>query len=243
MVSIPTPDLVSLTPDLYRLRIPGGQAHALNSYIWVGNDEVTLIDAGWPDSAELIAAAVESVGKQRSDVIRLVLTHFHDDHAGSAAEIAGWHDGIVVAAGHGDSDVIRGTVRGKIPALTEAERAIHPGFERPPVAPPCRVDLELTGGEILPIGHAGAKVISTPGHTPGSIALHLLDEHVVLVGDSVAEFEGEVILGVFNDDRARLQGSAAALAATGATIAGFGHGNALTTGAAQRIAAASDPFA
>ncbi|NLP83257.1 MBL fold metallo-hydrolase [Microbacterium sp. CFH 90308] len=240
---MPTPDLMSIAANLYRLRIPGGQAHALNSYIWVGADGVTLIDAGWPDSAELIAAAIESVGKHRSDVIRLVLTHFHDDHAGSAAEIAEWRPGMVVAAGKADSDVIRGRVTGEMPTLTEAERAIHPGFERPPMAPPCRVDLELTGGEVLPVGRAGARVISTPGHTPGSIALHLIDEDVVLVGDSVAEFEGEVILGVFNSDRGSLRRSAATLASTGATIAGFGHGDVVGAEAAQRIAAASDPFA
>ena len=40
------PDLLQMAPSLYRLRIPGGQAHLLNSYLWIEPDGVTLIDTG-----------------------------------------------------------------------------------------------------------------------------------------------------------------------------------------------------
>ena len=84
------PGLLLLAPRLYRLRIPGGAAHLLNCYLWVDEDGVTLIDTGWPDSAELIGRALQALGRRREDVTRIVLTHFHEDHAGSAAEIAEW---------------------------------------------------------------------------------------------------------------------------------------------------------
>jgi len=63
-----------------------------------------------------------------------------------------------------------------------------------------------------------------------------------LTGDAVAEFNGQVILGVFNIDRVAAMNSLSGLAATGATIAGFGHGEAVLRNAGMRIAAAIDPF-
>lgn len=80
-------------------------------------------------------------------------------------------------------------------------------------------------------------------HTPGSIGLYLPDARAVLTGDAVAEFQGEVIVGVFNTDRARAQESVARLAETDAAIAGFGHGEPVLADAAARIRSATDPFA
>ena len=64
------------------------------------------------------------------------------------------------------------------------------------------------------------------GHTPGSIALHLPEHGVLFTGDAVAAspFDGKVMLGVFNVDRAQTVDSFATLAALGANIACFGHG-------------------
>lgn len=63
-----------------------------------------------------------------------------------------------------------------------------------PPAPPVRVDREVRDGDVLDFA-GGAHVISTPGHTDGSIALHLPEHGVLLTGDIAAEYEGEVILG------------------------------------------------
>jgi glyoxylase-like metal-dependent hydrolase (beta-lactamase superfamily II) len=47
----------------------------------------------------VIAEAIDELGYHRSDLRRLLLTHFHEDHVGSAADIAAWGD-IVTAPGH-----------------------------------------------------------------------------------------------------------------------------------------------
>jgi hypothetical protein len=101
-----------------------------------------------------------------------VLTHGHADHCGSAAEL---HEvtGAPVLAGAGDAAVIRGEAPMPPPVLEEWERPI---LERvsaglPDVAPPVPVDRELRGGGVLDFG-GGAEVLSVPGHTQGSIALH-----------------------------------------------------------------------
>lgn len=235
------PDLLELAPSLYRLRIPGGQAHLLNSYLWLGADGVTLIDTGWPDSAGLIAEALAALGMRRLHVKRIVLTHFHEDHCGAAADIADWSD-IEVVAGAGDASYVRGDEPGPLPVLTAAERTLRPDFDESACGPPCRIDRVVRDGDVLDFA-GGARVIEVPGHTPGSIALYLPAADAVLTGDTVAELDGQVILGVFNTDRAALARAVDKLAATGAQIAGFGHGEAVLTNASARIAAATDPFA
>lgn len=234
------PDLLKMADSLYRLRIPGGQAHLLNSYLWTEPDGVTLIDTGWPDSAELITDALTELGLRRIHVKRIVLTHFHEDHSGAAAEIADWSD-VEVIAGSGDASYVRGEP-GPPPVLTESERTLRPDIEEPPNGPACRVDRMVGDGDILDFA-GGARVIGVPGHTPGSIALYLPAPDAVLTGDAIAEFDGQLILGVFNTDRAAASRAVDALAATGAQRAGFGHGEPILTDAASRIGAAVDVFA
>lgn len=235
------PDLAVIAPDLYRLRIPDGPAHALNSYLWVGPDSVALFDTGWASSASLIEAALATLGRTTSDVGQVVLSHFHEDHAGAAATIADWPHAVIVA-GADEAPAIRGDVPGPLPRLTPAETAIHEQPTEPPRAKPCRVDLEVRDGDVLPIG-GEARILFTPGHTAGSLALHLPQLDVVLTGDTVAELHGTVILGVFDVDRELTRQSLLRIAGTGASIAGFGHGEAVLADAHARIREAEDPFA
>lgn len=78
-------DIVELLPRLHMFRFPVGQA-----YLWHDPDGLTLIDTGLPGSAPLIADAIRQSGYQPADLRRLVLTHFHADHIGAAADIVGW---------------------------------------------------------------------------------------------------------------------------------------------------------
>jgi glyoxylase-like metal-dependent hydrolase (beta-lactamase superfamily II) len=239
--SAKTPDLALIAPTLYRLRIPDGPAHALNSYLWVGPDSVALFDTGWSSSLPLIEAALAALGRTTADVGHVVLSHFHDDHAGGAAAIASWPHAIVVA-GAPEAPVVRGDEPGPVPRLTPAETAIHEQPSEPPRAAPCRVDIAVEDGDMLPIG-GEALVLLTPGHTDGSLALHLPRLDVVLTGDTVAEFGGQVILGAFDVDRDLTRHSLLRIADLGAAVAGVGHGEAILADAHERIRAAEDPFA
>lgn len=154
-------DIVDLAPDLRMLRFPTGQAYALRD----GRD-ITLIDTGPPGSADAIAAALDGWGRVR----RVVLTHYHADHAGSAREVAAW-PGVQLAAHHADARVVRGEAKGEWPTFTPAEQQLHAvvaaGLPDPPDVAQARIDLDLDDGDVLD----GLQVIWTPGHTPGSIAL------------------------------------------------------------------------
>jgi glyoxylase-like metal-dependent hydrolase (beta-lactamase superfamily II) len=154
-----------------------------------------------------------------------VLTHFHADHVGSAAEVRAWGE-VTVYAHEADAAVIRGEVPGPDPVLSEWERELSSRTSGlVPDAPPVRVDREVADGDALP---GGAVVVGVPGHTPGSIAVYVPRERVLFTGDTIARApDGRVILGVFNVDRARAETSARKQAELDVTVVCFGHGEPL----------------
>jgi glyoxylase-like metal-dependent hydrolase (beta-lactamase superfamily II) len=218
-----------LTGNLYRLLLGHFQ-----TYLWRDEAGVTLIDTGPVDSGAEIAVGLDEIGLAPTDVRRVVLTHFHDDHVGAAAEISEWGD-VEVVAHVADAPIIRGERRAPPPALNESEQEIYDrvAADLPP-APPVKVDREVTEGDLLEFA-GGAQVIAVPGHTAGSIALHLHAHRVLLTGDAVAESLGCVVPGVFNLDTARAVESMRRLAELDVDIACFGHGEPAMSGAGERL--------
>jgi glyoxylase-like metal-dependent hydrolase (beta-lactamase superfamily II) len=224
----------ALRPHLYRLVLGSYQA-----YLWRDGDSVALVDSGAAGSGTAVTEALAQLGLVPGDVDHLVLTHFHHDHTGSAAEISGWGS-VRVVAHPADAGVIRGDVPGPPPSFTDVERELHARVSAGlPAAAPCRVDLEVHDGDVLDFG-GGAVVVGTPGHTDGSIALHLPEHGVLFTGDTAAEYEGDVVLGVFNLDRHAAAASFRLLAELDADVACFGHGDPVVGGARARLRAAAE---
>ena len=57
------------------------------AYIYQEQDKLTLIDTGLRDSTERILAVVEKIGRKPEDVRQIFITHHHNDHTGSLAEL------------------------------------------------------------------------------------------------------------------------------------------------------------
>lgn len=91
---------------------------------------------------------------------------------------------------------------------------------------------------MLPFGD-GARVVHAPGHTAGSVALHLPRHSVLFTGDTVARAD-RVMLGVFNVDRAEAAATFRRLAALAPRTVCFGHGDPLTENAAALLEAAAN---
>ncbi|MFI7019719.1 MBL fold metallo-hydrolase [Streptomyces sp. NPDC050164] len=231
-------DVIELLPRLHLLRFPVGQA-----YLWRDGDgrgELTLIDSGPAGYGAPIAEAVTALGRDPRDVRRIVLTHFHEDHVGGAGEFAAL-GGAEVLAHRLDAPVVRGEVPGPPPVFEDWERPLYEqaakllpegDFVRPAQV------TELAGGEILDWG-GRAHVVHVPGHTHGSIALHLPEHGVLFTGDTVAAspVDGTVIPGVLNLDRSQVLAACRRLAELDPDVACFGHGDPVTRGAAGALRA------
>jgi glyoxylase-like metal-dependent hydrolase (beta-lactamase superfamily II) len=209
------------------LRVNGWQV-----YVWRDGDSVVLIDTGAPGSGPEILSAVPGVD-------RIVLTHGHVDHSGSAAEL---HQATAapVLAGAGDAAEIRAGAALPPPMFEDWEVPIHQRVSAglPDTAPPVPVDRELVDGDVLDFG-GGAEVLAIPGHTVGSIAIHLPREGVLFTGDTIANV-GTVMLGTFNQGWAQTVASFRRLAALDVETACFGHGELLTSSAGDRLREVAD---
>ncbi|MFF7714276.1 MBL fold metallo-hydrolase [Streptomyces sp. NPDC007988] len=225
-------DVIEVLPQLHMFRFRIGQA-----YLWRDGDELTLIDAGDVTAAPAVERAVRSLGSDPAGLRRIVLTHCHRDHIGAAGELAGRY-GAEVLAHRLDAPVIRGTAPVPEPVLLDWERPLYEHALTVPVAPPVRVDRELEDGDELDFAD-GARVVHVPGHTDGSVAVHLPRHGVLFTGDAVAGV-GRVMPGVFDVDRERAVESVRRLASLAPSTVCFGHGDPLTENAAAVLSGAAE---
>ncbi|MGW7417698.1 MBL fold metallo-hydrolase [Streptomyces sp. NPDC054863] len=225
-------DLVAVLPQLHMLRFPVGRA-----YLWRDGAELTLIDAGHRDAAADIEEAIRSTGADPRHLRRIVLTHCHHDHVGAAEELAERY-GAEVFAHRLEAPVVRGTAPVPKPRPLERELPLYENGQTLPEPPPTRVDRELEDADLLGFG-GGARIVHAPGHTDGSLAVHLPHHGVLFTGDAVAATD-EVVLGVLNVDPEQALATMRRLASLAPSVVCFGHGEPLTQDAATTLIAAAE---
>jgi glyoxylase-like metal-dependent hydrolase (beta-lactamase superfamily II) len=202
-------DLVVLPLSVAR----NGQTAVFNlSLITDATHGPTLVDTGVPGQTSAIAAALAELGFELRDLRRIILTHQDHDHIGSLAELARL-SGAEILAGADEADAIDGTV---LPRFALPETLIQRPELREVAAQyrPTPVDMRLANGERLDLA-GGVRVIFTPGHTPGHIALFLERSHILIAGDALRADNGR-LLGpnpAFTPDAVRAAASVQALAA------------------------------
>jgi glyoxylase-like metal-dependent hydrolase (beta-lactamase superfamily II) len=149
-----------------------------NAYL-VKDKKSILVDAGSPNEADKILAAVQKAGVHSKDIGLILHTHGHFDHAGSTAELKR-RLGVPVAVRSKDAFMLREGRNGEIkPRNFEARmvKAIVPNsFEV--CEPDILIDDEIT---LTDFGVDG-KVFFTPGHTKGSISI-LFGNREAIIGD------------------------------------------------------------
>lgn len=156
----------------------------LNAFLIIRSRMAVLVDTGLPNSEVKIKGVLNKHGMDWSDIKMIVLTHAHIDHAGSAVAIKRLSSAPIVAHElevpycQGQPPVLRPT--GPFGWMFNKTGAIEKPF--PYFTPDiCMAARELNLDDLgFP-----ARILHTPGHTPGSASV-LLDDGRVLAGDLVA---------------------------------------------------------
>jgi|SRR5665213_3569268 len=164
-------------------------ADVVNSYVVVDGDDVTVIDAGLPGYWRLLERELASIGKTLDNVRALVLTHGDSDHIGFAGRL--FKEKGVAAYVH-EADVDRARLKVKKPNSGWGPMKVGPlaGFVwyfarhgglrlRPAggVQP-------VTAGQVLDVP-GSPRIIHTPGHTPGSVSVHVPSVDALFLGDTM----------------------------------------------------------
>jgi glyoxylase-like metal-dependent hydrolase (beta-lactamase superfamily II) len=174
-------------PSLHRL----GE-DIVNCYLIEEAGRVTVVDAGVPAYYEEIAAELGAMGRTIDDVDALVLTHGHSDHIGFAERLR-VENSVPVTVHELDAALARGEV--KNPSAGTGKSSLMP-FTRFLVWSARRGALRqkklvevstFEAGATLDVPGAPA-IVHTPGHTPGSVSLHVPSADALLVGDAMAMY-------------------------------------------------------
>ena len=147
---------------------------------------LTLVDTGFARSGSRLVRSIRLAGLNPSAVRDVLLTHWHRDHAGSAARLARSSASPRILAGADDLAVIKGELKNPHAAaapgdVTRVGRRV--GWLSPPAEPVPDV-APLYGGERLEVA-GGLDVVASPGHTAGHLSFHLPQLGVLLAGDAV----------------------------------------------------------
>src|SRR5688572_26134755 len=147
---------VPVAPGVHEIALTRVKAHLILE------QELALIDTGYRGSRVRIARAIAGQGRSIDELAKVVCTHGHPDHAGSARDLALggatilMHPADAVGLKTGWRMALRYPTRGRIFA------ALTP--EPPEIVP-------IVDGDVLPV-LGGLEVVHTPGHTPGSVCLY-----------------------------------------------------------------------
>lgn len=222
--------VVALGPGVYRIPTAGD---FINSFAFVEADgSVTLVDTGTRFATKRIVNGLATFGKHPRDVQRIILTHAHSDHAGSAARLLP-HTRAEGADVHvDDAEYIRaGTPAPYTSAvLGWLDRLPGMGFS------PCPVLRTLTDGEVIDVA-GGLRVLHTPGHTPGHVSLLHQQSGVLITGDSIFNMNGRMTWPFKSacTDFPLNQRTAAVLADEDYQVAAFTHGPHIDSGAREAV--------
>ena len=149
-------------PEQYRMkpfRIFGNLYFVGNadvgSYLIDTGDGLILIDTTYPTTRALLVQSIWEAGFNPGDVKYILHTHGHFDHFGGTGLIVSL-SGAKTCLGAPDAEMFR--QRPEMALISDVRYAYLELFTP---------DVELEDGDIITLGNASIRAISTPGHTKG----------------------------------------------------------------------------
>ncbi|WP_454084606.1 MBL fold metallo-hydrolase [Georgenia sp. Marseille-Q6866] len=174
---------MKIAPHLHRL---GNDVVA--SYLIDLPEGITLVDAGLPGHWKDLLRELAAIGRPLSDVRGLVVTHGDSDHIGFAERLR-VETGVPVYVHAADAHRARTGEKQKTPmgpsrlgpmlgflAYGLRKNGLRTRYVREVV--------EVADGDVLDLP-GSPLVVGMPGHSPGSIAVHVPAADAVFVGDAL----------------------------------------------------------
>ena len=105
-------------------RIDGASANMAHSnvYLIINKNGLIVIDTGTSGNGKKIVDYIQKIGHQPTEVVFIVLTHFHMDHVGSAKELKELLPNAKIAAHEDEAEYISG----KKPCLNQKTSCLGP---------------------------------------------------------------------------------------------------------------------
>jgi glyoxylase-like metal-dependent hydrolase (beta-lactamase superfamily II) len=221
--------------------------HFVNWYLVEEGGRITIVDAGLPASWQSLLEALGGIGRSPGDVEALVLTHAHFDHIGFA-DRARVELGVPVWVHENDASLTKRpwlymSERSPLSYLGSRTLPIVASFIRAgaPRVGPIRQVRRFGNEGVLDVP-GSPRILFTPGHTLGHVALHLPERDAVISGDALVTHDPytdtrgpRVVARAATADSERALASLELLANSGAGTLLPGHGEPWRDGAESAV--------
>ncbi|WP_433199296.1 MBL fold metallo-hydrolase [Nocardia sp. CA-107356] len=210
---------------------------ASSAFLVTDEGRAMIVDTGVRGRGPAMLRQISDAGLRPTDITLIVLTHYHADHTGSAAELRE-ATGAPIAIHRDDADRLRRGGRVDLQPTSVMPRLLKlmlAGAEIPAIEP----DIILDDDEDL-TRHGGiGRSFVTPGHTPGSVCV-LLPDNSIVAGDALSGGLMRARIAhqpMFATDPDAAAGSMRTIAGHAPTTVYVGHGGPLTTPSLNRLVA------
>lgn len=161
----------------------------VNVYLIEDGRGITLIDAGIPGQWKDLTAELADMGRSPDDIRGVVLTHADSDHLGFAERLRR-ERGVTIYVHEADAAQATGQVKVKNPSWGKVKVGPlvsflwYAGTRGGLKVAPVQEVTTVSDGQVLDLP-GDPRIIHTPGHSPGSIAVHSPAANALFVGDAM----------------------------------------------------------
>ena len=201
---------------------PGGS----NSYLLKGTEGYLLVDTGMKGARGKVKHQLNALGIKPEEVKHIVITHDHYDHTGGLSEVHQLTKAQVVINAEELKDNSRNANHSSwfFRALVKVFGVITPEGKPEEKLNP---DVVIEGDMDLHEWGYPARIIHTPGHSPGSICI-ITDDRQCIAGDTLFNMFPGTHYPIIVYDRKKLSDSYRRLEKEDCSIYYPGHGEAIT---------------
>lgn len=182
----------------------GEEINTIYPVILEDEDEMILIDCGYPNFLCLIEGIAINNGVDIKKLSKIIITHHDFDHMGSLAEFKRKYPTIEILSSKEDETYISGKKKSLrlqqaesiYNSLSEVEKEKAKDFQKMlESVESCDVDICLKDRDYFDFC-GGIEVISTPGHMPGHISVYHKESKSLIVGDALVIENEELVIAL-----------------------------------------------